>query len=144
MVFLFHFYQTLERLWNICFFTVLALLHRGNLGGDWYNVGHVAPMISCLFSSSNGTGVVISKTEGQTFRYRFGNETKTCSYRFQISLVENRLFQFYRGSALPGKIERIIYDKTKWGKNSLVFLFHFYQTSECLWNICETFAPLLF
>jgi hypothetical protein len=70
----------------------------------------------------------MSKTKGQTFRYRFGNETKTFWYRYQISLVENRLFPFSicPESALLGKIERISFDKTNSGKNSIVFLFHFY------------------
>jgi hypothetical protein len=36
----------------------------------------------------------MSKTKGQTFRHRFGNETKTFWYRSRICLVENRLFRF--------------------------------------------------
>jgi magnesium-transporting ATPase (P-type) len=36
--------------------------------------------------------VVMSKTKGQTFQYRFGNKTKKFWYRSQISLIENRLF----------------------------------------------------
>jgi hypothetical protein len=35
--------------------------------------------------------VVMSKTKGQTFRYRFGNESKTFWYSSRICLVENRL-----------------------------------------------------
>ncbi len=84
--------------------------------------------------------LVISKTKGQTF----GSETKMFWYRSQISLVENRLFQFCPESALLGKIERISFDKTNLGKNSIVFsLFvSFLIISERLWNICGTFAPL--
>jgi hypothetical protein len=36
--------------------------------------------------------VVMSKTKGETFRYRFENETKTFWNRSRICLVENRLF----------------------------------------------------
>ncbi len=54
--------------------------------------------------------VVMSKTKGQTFRYRFGNETKTFWYRSRICLVENRLFRFSSESALLDQIEMISFD----------------------------------
>jgi|688.fasta_scaffold682134_1 hypothetical protein len=67
----------------------------------------------------------MSKTKGQTFQYRFGNETKTFLYRSQISLIENRLFRFVQN----------LLSWTKWkgslstrqiGKELNLFLFHFY------------------
>ena len=44
--------------------------------------------------------LVMLKTKGQTFRYRFWNETKTLRYRFRICLIENRLFRFGPESTL--------------------------------------------
>jgi hypothetical protein len=67
--------------------------------------------------------LVMSKTKGQTFRYRFGNENKTFWYRSRISLIENRLFRFSLESALLGQIERISFDNTNSGDNSIVFCF---------------------
>ncbi len=55
---------------------------------------------------------VMSKTKGQTFRYRFGNETKTFWYRSRICLVENRLFQFGPEYVLLGQIDMISFDGT--------------------------------
>ncbi len=74
--------------------------------------------------------VVMSKTKGQTFRYSFGNETKT------FSLIENRLFRFGPESALLGQIDRISFDKKNSEKNSMVF-FYSYYISERLWNVCS-------
>jgi hypothetical protein len=74
----------------------------------------------------------MSQTKGQTFRYRFGNETKTFCFRFQISLIENTMFRFDPESALLGLIERISFDNTNSGKNSIFFLFHCYLISERL------------
>ena len=84
--------------------------------------------------------VVTSKTEGQTFRYRFGNETKTFCYPSQISLVENRLFQFCPEPALLGKIERITFDKTNSEElNGFIvsFLLDIGTFVERLWNVCS-------
>jgi hypothetical protein len=80
--------------------------------------------------------LVMSKTEGQTFRYRFGGETKAFWYRSRISLVGNRLFQFCPESALLGRIERIIFDRTNSGKNSKVSCF----VSIRHRNVCGTFV----
>jgi hypothetical protein len=47
-------------------------------------VGHCLLQVSENQTGRGITGeswVVMSKTEEQTFRYRFGNETKTCWYR---------------------------------------------------------------
>jgi hypothetical protein len=82
----------------------------------------------------------MSKTEGRTFRYRFGNETKTFWYRSEISLVENRSFKFCPESALLGKIERITFDKTNSGKNYIVFCIISIDIGtfvERLWNVCS-------
>ncbi len=63
----------------------------------------------CLMKE--GSGEVMSKTEGQTFRYRFGNETKTFWYR---SRIPNRLFRFGPESALLDQIE--MYLLFRWGR----------------------------
>ncbi len=65
----------------------------------------------------------MSKTKGQTFRYRFGNETKTFWYRSRICLVENRLFKFGPESA----------ELRRYG----------FIPVRCR-NVCGTFVPLLF
>ncbi len=52
----------------------------------------------------------MSKTKGQTFRYRFENETETFWYRSRICLVENRLFRFGPESALLEQIDMISFD----------------------------------
>ncbi len=69
--------------------------------------------------------VAMSKTKGQTFRYRFGNETKTFWYCSRISLIENRLFQFGPESDLLSLIKSIFFDITNSGKNSIVFFLSF-------------------
>ena len=81
----------------------------------------------------------MSKTKEQTFRYSFGNETKTFWHRSPVSLIENRLFQFGPESALLGQIERISFDKTNSGMNSIfICLIPFrYQ------NVCGTFMGRL-
>ncbi len=61
--------------------------------------------------------LVMSKTKGQTFRYRFRNETNTFWYRSRICLVENRLFGFCPESALLDQIERIPFDGAGSGTN---------------------------
>jgi hypothetical protein len=81
----------------------------------------------------------MSKTEGQTFRDRFGNETKTFWYRSRISLIESRLFRFCPVSALLDQIERISFDGTNSGTNSFVFCFIPIRHR----NVCETFAERL-
>jgi hypothetical protein len=84
-----------------------------------------------------GKGVVMSKTKGQMYLYLFGNETNMFWYRSQISLIENRLYRFCPESALLGQIERISFDKTISGKNSIVFCFIPIKTFvELLWNVC--------
>ncbi len=60
----------------------------------------------------------MSKTKGQTFRYPFGNETKTFWYRSQICLVDNRLFRFSPEYALLDQIEMISFDVADSGTNS--------------------------
>jgi hypothetical protein len=65
--------------------------------------------------------------------YRFGNETKTFWYRSQVSLVENRLFQFCPESALLGKIEK---------KDLLQSFFCFISIRYR--NVCGTFVECLF
>jgi hypothetical protein len=64
---------------------------------------------------------VLSKTKGQTFRYRFGNET-TFWYRSRICLVENRWFRFGPESALLDHIEMISFDGSDSGTNSDVLV----------------------
>jgi hypothetical protein len=63
----------------------------------------------------------MSKTKGQTFRYRFGNETKTFWYRSQIFLVENRLFRFGPESVLLDQIDMISFDGAGLGTKTLSF-----------------------
>jgi hypothetical protein len=81
----------------------------------------------------------MSKTKGQTFRYRFGNETKTFWYRSRISLIENRLFLFGPESAHLGEIERIPFDMTNSGTNSIVICF----IPIRYWDVCGTFVDRL-
>ncbi len=66
--------------------------------------------------------VVMSKTKGQTFCYRFGNKTKTFWYRSRICLVENRLFWFGPESALLDQIEMCSFDGADSGTNSYVLV----------------------
>jgi hypothetical protein len=68
------------------------------------------------------TLLVMSKTKGQTFRYRFGNKTKTLWYRSQICLVENRLFQFGPEYTLLDHIEMCSFDGSDLGTNSGVLI----------------------
>ncbi len=86
----------------------------------------------------------MSKTKGQTFRYRFGNETKTFWYHYRICLLENRLFRFGPKSVLLDQIDN---DLFRWGRfgnyNSDIlvsFLLEVGTFVERLWNVC----PLLF
>jgi hypothetical protein len=82
----------------------------------------------------------VSKTKGQTFRYRCGNETKTFWYRSQICLVENRLYRFGPESALLDQIEMISLDGADSGTNSGVlvsFLLDVGTFVERLWNVCS-------
>jgi hypothetical protein len=83
---------------------------------------------------------VMSKTKGQTFRYRFGNETSTFWYRSRICLIENRLlFQFGPESALLDQIEMISFDEKTSGTNSKVlYIIIIYR------NACGTFVEHLF
>ncbi len=83
----------------------------------------------------------MSKTKGRTFRYRFGNETKTFWYRSRICLIENRLLRFGPESALLDQIEKISFDKTNSRTKSNMFCFH-----SCIRyrNVCETFVKRLF
>ncbi len=80
--------------------------------------------------------VVMSKTKGQTFGYRFGNETKTfwqrsriCLFkRYCFNLVQNLLFWTKKKLSLSlGKIR----------ERTQKFWFHSYQILERLWNICK-------
>ncbi len=70
--------------------------------------------------------LVISKTKGQTFRYRFW-KTKTFWYRSEICLIENSLFRFGPVSALLDQIQ----------ERTQMFWFHSYQILERLWNVCS-------
>jgi hypothetical protein len=79
----------------------------------------------------------MSKTKGQTFRHRFGNETKTFWYRSRICLVENRLFPFGQEYALLDQIEMFSFDGANWGTNSDVmvsFLLDVGTFEERLWT----------
>jgi hypothetical protein len=85
----------------------------------------------------------MSKTKGQTFRYRFGNETKTFWYRSRICLFETRLFRFCPESALLDQIVMLSFDKTYSGTNSNVMVCGTFL--ERLWNVCSlTVLTLLF
>jgi hypothetical protein len=81
--------------------------------------------------------VILSKTKGQTFRYHFGNKTKSLWYRSRICLVENRLFRFGPESALWDQIEMISFIVADSGRNSDVTWFHSCWMSERLWNFCS-------
>ncbi len=77
--------------------------------------------------------IAMSKTKGQTFRYRFGNETKTFWYRSRICLVENRLFRFGPESVLLDQIDMISFDGADLG------------TKTQFWfNSCEMLERLSF
>ncbi len=67
--------------------------------------------------------LVMLKTKGQTFRYRFWNETKTLRYRFRICLIENRLFRFGPESALLDQIRNDLFRYEKFGKELKCFGF---------------------
>jgi hypothetical protein len=85
---------------------------------------------SPVYCAKTTTDLLMSKTEGQTFRYRFGNETKTFWYRSQICLVENRLFRFGSRICSPGpNIEMISFDGAVW--------FHSCYMSERLRDVCS-------
>ncbi len=64
-------------------------------------------------------------------------------YCSRISLIENRLFRFGPESALLDLIEMISFKRTNSGTNSNV-LVSFRLDIGRLWNVCETFVPLLF
>jgi hypothetical protein len=81
----------------------------------------------------------MSKKKGQTFRYRFGNETKTFWYRSRICLTETRLFPFGPESALLNQIVMLAFVNSNSGTNSNVMVFFLFR----YWNVCGTFAPLL-
>ncbi len=66
--------------------------------------------------------VVMSKTKGQTFRYRFGTKPKRFGLPILYSIIENRLFRLDPESALMDQIEIISFDKTNSGTNSNVCL----------------------
>jgi hypothetical protein len=88
----------------------------------------------------------MSKTKGQTFRYRYGNDTKTFWYRSRIRLVENRLFRFGPESALLEHIEMISFDGADSETNSDImvsFLLDVGTFVERLWNVCGTFVERL-
>jgi hypothetical protein len=82
--------------------------------------------------------VVMSKTEGQTFRYRFGNETKTFWYRSRICLVENRLFWFGPESVRTKSPN----DLFRWGRLENELRRFGFIPVRCR-NVCGTFVPLL-
>jgi hypothetical protein len=84
------------------------------------------------------------KTKGQTFRYRFGNETKTFWYCSRICLFETKLFRFCPESALLDQLVMLSFDMTYSGTNSNVmvsFLLDIGTFVDCLWNVCS-FAVL--
>jgi hypothetical protein len=56
--------------------------------------------------------------KGETFRYRFGNETKTFWYSSRSCLVENRLFRSGLESALLDQLEMCSFDEADSGTNS--------------------------
>jgi hypothetical protein len=85
----------------------------------------------------------LSKTKGQTFRYRFWNETNMFLYHSRICLTENRFFRFGPESALLDQIEMISFDKTI-RERTQTFWFHSYEISESLWNVYGTFVERLF
>ncbi len=80
------------------------------------------------------------KTEGQTFRYRFGNETKTFWYRSRICLVENRLFRSGLESALLDQIEMCSFDGADSGTNSDILVS--FMLRRCR-NVCGMFVERL-
>ncbi len=93
-----------------------------------------------------GSGLVMSKTKGQTFRYRFVNKTKTFWYRSRICLVENRLFRFGPESALLDQIEMISFNLADSGTNSAVkvsFLLGVGTFVERLWYVYCSFTVLI-
>jgi hypothetical protein len=96
-----------------------------------------------IFSTFSGRIflIVISKTEGQTFRYRFGNETKTFWYRSRSCLVENRLFRSGLESALLDQIEMCSFDGADSGTNSDVLAS--FMLDVGMFVECELFAERL-
>ncbi len=73
----------------------------------------VRPLLQILHQTFQEMGTTEDTPRARTLSvwftqggYRFGNETNKFWYRSQISLVENRLFQFCPESALLGKIEK--------------------------------------
>jgi hypothetical protein len=101
---------------------------------------------------SDHTGLVMSKTKGQTFWYCFGNETKTFWYRSGICLVDNRLFRFGPESALLNQIEMCSFDGADSRTNSDVLVSFLLDVGtfvgtfvERLWNVCSfTVLTLLY
>jgi hypothetical protein len=82
--------------------------------------------------------VVMSKTKGQTFRYRFENEAKT--YRSRICLVENRLFRYGPESVLLNQIDMTSFDGADSKMKTQTFWFNSCWMLEHLWNVCGTFV----
>jgi hypothetical protein len=74
----------------------------------------------------------MSKTKGQTFRYRFGNETKTFWYGSRICVVEKRLFRFGPDSVLLDQIDMISFDEADSGMKTQTFWLHSCQMPERL------------
>jgi hypothetical protein len=104
----------------------------------------------CIFPNFQLRNLAISKSKGQTFRYRFGNETKKFCYRSRICLIENRLFRFGPESALPDQIEMCSFDGADSGTNSDVLVSFLIDVGifcgtfvERLWNVCGTFVERL-
>jgi hypothetical protein len=98
--------------------------------------GSTTPHFFMFFSRE----VVMSKTKGLTFRYRFGNEAKKFWYCSLICLVENRLFRFGPESALLDQTEVCSFDGADSGTNSDVlvsFLLDVRTFVERLWNVCS-------
>jgi hypothetical protein len=118
----------------------------------WGNVFDLADSLYFAASLQEGSGAnalhcatylpqvaeVMPKMKGQTFQYRFGNETKTFLYCSRICLVENRLFRFGPESALLDKIEMISFDGADSGTNSGVLVSVLLDDGtfvEHLWNV---------
>ncbi len=82
------------------------------------------------------TQVVMSKTKGQTFRYRFGNETKNVP---KYLLLKSVCFKFvqnllskYKGSLSIGQIR----ERTQWFF-FVLFILDIGMFAERLWNVCS-------
>jgi hypothetical protein len=78
------------------------------------------------------------KTKGLTFRYLFGNETKTFWYRSRIFLVDNGLF--WSRICSPGPIRN---DLFRWGRFGNELRCYGFIPVRCR-NVCGTFVERLF